>query len=169
MQEELIEAARALVEAGKAAGFSVGFAESCTAGLCAAAAGSIPGASSVLAGGVVSYMLSVKERVLGVDPGILYDEKLGPVSAECAQGMAAGARGLLGCDVCVSVTGLAGPDGAEPGKPIGTVWFGFSSAHDTFTELCRFSGSRDEIRVAAAVHAMSLAREGIVKESNLAR
>lgn len=167
MGDALIEAAQALVDAGKKTALSVGFAESCTAGLCASSVGSIPGASSVLAGGVVSYMLSVKERVLGVDAGILYDEKLGPVSAECAEAMARGARGLLGCDVCVSVTGLAGPDGAEPGKPIGTVWFGFCSAHESFSELCRFSGSRDEIRISAAKHALGLAREGLVKEDIL--
>ena len=165
MQEELLRAAQHLVDEAKDRALTFGFAESCTAGLCSACVGSIPGASSAFAGGIVSYMLSVKERVLGVPGTILYDEKLGPVSSECAQGMALGAREALGCDVCVSVTGLAGPDGAEEGKPIGTVWFGYASKDKIFTKLVTFVGTRDEIRAQAACLALDLMREGIMEIS----
>ena len=163
MQEELNATAQLLVDAAKAHGISFGFAESCTAGLCAACVGSVPGASYVFAGGVVSYMLSVKEHLLGVSPDILYDAKLGSVCSECAEQMSLGLRAVLGCDVGVSVTGLAGPDGAEEGKPIGTVWFGYSSEDKTFTVLRHFNGSRDEIRAQAAMFAMILLREGIME------
>lgn len=166
MQNLLLCAAQALVGEALERGASFGFAESCTAGLCSAAAGSIPGASGALAGSVVSYAIPVKERVLGVSAQVLEDPALGPVSAECAEQMAFGARELLGCDVCVSVTGLAGPGGAEPGKPIGTVWFALCTEDKTCSQLMHFTGNRDEIRMQAACFALDYAREGIVKANN---
>lgn len=163
MQELLDSAALELFETAKLKGLSVGFAESCTAGLCSAALASIPGSSEILAGSIVSYMLSVKEHVLGVDPGILYDVKLGPVSRECAEQMALGAHDALGCDIAVSVTGIAGPGGAEDGKPVGTVWFACIYQNKIITKLEHFNGSRNEIRVKAACTALKLAREAIVE------
>ena len=163
MQELLDSAALELFQTAKRKGLVIGFAESCTAGLCSAALASIPGSSEILAGSIVSYMLSVKDHVLGVDPGILYDAKLGPVSRECAERMAMGARDALGCDVAVSVTGIAGPGGAEEGKPVGTVWFACMYQNKIITKLEHLSGSRNEIRVQAACMALKLAREAIME------
>ena len=163
LQDRLLVEARALFDEALARGMTVGFAESCTAGLCSAALACFPGSSNVLAGSVVSYMCSVKERVLGVDAEILDNPALGPVSLPCAEGMALGARRLLDCDVAVSVTGLAGPGGAEPGKPVGTVCFGLATKDISRSMTLHFEGSRDEIRVLAACGALSLAREGIME------
>ena len=164
MQDALVHDAQSLFDAAIGAKRTVGFAESCTAGLCSASVASIPGSSEILAGGIVSYMCSVKERVLGVDAAILGDPSLGPVSRECAEQMAVGARRLLGCDCAVSVTGLAGPGGAEPGKPVGTVWFACATDGQTMSKVEHLSGTRDEIRAQAACIALRLAREGLMEK-----
>ena len=81
-----------------------------------------PGSSAFFKGAVVSYSNGVKEKTLGVPRSVL--EQFGAVSSECAAAMAQGARALLNADFAVSVTGIAGPDGRSPLKPVGTVWFG---------------------------------------------
>lgn len=169
MDDVVLAEAKALVEFGRASGMTFGFAESCTAGLVASAVGSVPGASETFAGSIVSYMLSVKERVLGVSSDVLYDDDLGPVSEECALLMAKGAQRRLGTDVAVSVTGIAGPGGGEPGKPVGTVWFACATDGESIAELRLFDGSRDEIRNQAACFALRLAHEGLVKAKSLAK
>ena len=163
MDDRLLDEARALIEESTSSGLSFGFAESCTAGLVSETVGSVPGASASFAGAVVSYMLSVKERVLGVGPDVLDNPALGAVSSECAIQMARGARGVLDTDVAVSVTGIAGPTGEEPGKPVGTVWFGLSTPAFEDTRLCHFDGNRDEVRKQAALFALALTREGLMK------
>ena len=117
----------------------------------------IPGSSSVYLGGIISYSNSVKQNVLGVPAAVL--DSVGPVSEECAAAMAQGARRLTGADVAVSVTGIAGPGGAEPGKPVGTVWFGVATKNGTHTETRLFGGKKDraKIRRLTAAHAMMLA------------
>ena len=165
MNDALLAEAQALVEEATSLGLSFGFAESCTAGLVSQTVGSVPGASAAFAGAVVSYMLSVKERVLGVSSAVLDDPTLGAVSAECAIQMARGAREVLDTNVAVSVTGIAGPTGAEPGKPVGTVWFGLSTAFCEDTRMYHFEGSRDEVREQAALVALMIAREGLMKAS----
>ena len=162
-RDALLSEAKALVDKAIELDVSFGFAESCTAGLVSATVGSVAGASSVFAGAVVSYMLSVKENVLGVSGEILYDPAVGAVSEACAKQMARGARKCLGTDLAVSVTGIAGPSGAEPGKPVGTVWFACSYASETIAVLRHFDGSRDEIRNQATLFALGLAREGLMK------
>lgn len=169
MNGQLLSEAQSLVDEGTSLGLTFGFAESCTAGLVCETVGSVPGASAAFAGGVVSYMLSVKEHVLGVDPKVLYEPSVGPVSPECALQMAQGARLVLGCDVAVSITGIAGPTGEEPGKPVGTVWFGLTTQGHEKTCLTHFEGTRNEIREQAALHALRLAREGLVKRNDLDR
>lgn len=138
-----------------AAGLRVGVAESCTAGLVAAALASVPGASAWFRGGVVSYATDVKRALLGVDPELLAGP--GPVSAEVAERMARGARAALGADLAVSVTGLAGPDGdPERDIPVGTVFLGWSDARGSGAERRRFPGGRDEVRAAARDAALEL-------------
>lgn len=156
------EAGRAL-EAARAAGVTLGCAESCTGGLVSGSLTAVPGSSDVTRGGVVSYAIPVKREVLGVPAEVLEDPRLGAVSAECARAMAEGARRVLGCDVAVSVTGIAGPGGEEPGKPVGTVWFGLAGPGGTSSVLRRFDGGRGEVRLQAVLQALALLREGAVE------
>lgn len=155
------EAARELVGRAREADVTLGCAESCTGGLVSGAITAVPGSSEVMLGGIVSYALSVKRAVLGVDASILDDPALGAVSAECAAQMCAGAARVLGAQVCVSVTGIAGPGGAEPGKPVGTVWFGLWCAGEARTVYHHFEGDRAHVREQAVLSALELLREGI--------
>ena len=119
-------------------------AESLTGGGIGAVLTSVPGASGVYKGGVISYTNAVKETVLGVPAEIL--ETYGAVSAWTAGYMVSGVRKLLKADVAVSVTGLAGPGGDEYGNPVGTVFIGYEDAGRSLVKHCRFEGSREEIR-----------------------
>lgn len=159
--EETYALCERLVARGRERGLTVGTAESCTGGLVAGACTAVPGSSEVVRGGVVSYAIPVKHDVLGVSWDILDAPGVGAVSSECAAAMCEGARRVLGADVTVSVTGIAGPGGAEPGKPVGTVWFGLASAAGTRTERHLLSGSRDEVRRKAVWVAVGLLLEGI--------
>ncbi len=104
----------------RARGLRLAVAESCTAGLVGASLAAIPGSSDVLMGGVLAYANSVKQQLLGVSDEIL--ARHGAVSAECAAAMAAGARAATGAGVGISVTGVAGPGGGTPQKPVGLVY-----------------------------------------------
>ena len=116
-------------------------------------------------GGVVSYAIPVKHEVLGVSQQVLDEPGVGAVSSECARQMAEGARRVLGCDVAVSLTGIAGPGGEEPGKPVGTVWMGLSTTAGVRSELHRFDGDRAQVRSAAVARALELLCEGLVESS----
>ncbi len=129
-------------------------AESCTGGGVAHAITSVPGSSAVFAGGVVSYANSVKRDVLGVPEKTLAEH--GAVSSECAVAMADGVRRLLGTDMAVSLTGIAGPSGGSAEKPVGLVWFAVSCASGTVAEKQIFGGDRDAVRSAAVEHALQL-------------
>ena len=138
-------------------GMTFATAESCTAGMIGSRVGDIPGASDVFVGGIISYANTVKENVLGVPHEVL--ETVGAVSEECAAAMAEGARRQTGADVAVSVTGVAGPGGGTPEKPVGTVCFGISTAEGTKTSTRHFNGKNDraKIRRLTTAHAMMLA------------
>jgi nicotinamide-nucleotide amidase len=118
---ELIEAARRVVEANRAAGLRVSLAESCTGGLVSAALTEIPGASDVFEQGFVTYSNEAKVATLKVSTDVL--ETFGSVSVAVAWSMAQGALELSGADVAVAITGIAGPDGGSEKKPVGTVVF----------------------------------------------
>lgn len=140
------------------AGRSIATAESCTGGLIAARLTDRAGSSAYTLGGIVSYANAVKTGVLGV-PGELIAE-LGAVSEPVAAAMADGARTVTGADVAVSTTGIAGPGGAVPGKPVGTVCFGLAIAgRPTRTVTRRFSGDRAHVRTLATNFALHLIRE----------
>ena len=99
-------------------------AESCTGGWIGKVLTDIPGSSNWFLGGVVAYSNTLKQSLLGVLPSTLHAH--GAVSEAAAREMAIGALETLGGQVAVAVTGIAGPDGAQPGKPVGTVWFGWA-------------------------------------------
>ena len=133
-------------------------AESCTGGLVAAAITSVPGSSAVLDRGFVTYSNAAKTELLGV-PADLIDE-VGAVSEAVARHMALGAKQRAGVDLAVSVTGVAGPDGGSPEKPVGTVWFGLATADgQVFTHHRLFPGDRQAIRTASTLFALQLLSE----------
>ena len=117
----LVEKAREVVEANRAAGRIVTVAESCTGGLVSAALTEIPGASEMFFGGFVTYSNEAKTRRLGVGSDVI--ETFGAVSIATAWSMARGALAASDADVAVAITGVAGPDGGTPSKPVGTVVF----------------------------------------------
>lgn len=145
--------ARRVVRDATAAGLTVGTAESCTGGMIAAALTSVPGSSVVLNGGIVSYTNPVKHRQLGVAQKTL-DEQ-GAVSRETACEMARGAQTALSTDLAVSVTGIAGPGGAEPGKPVGTVWIGLACGTEVDARVFHFEGNRAAVRAQTVEHALT--------------
>ena len=133
-----------LVELLKEKNLKIGFAESCTGGLISAGVVDIPGASEVFYGSIVSYDNSVKENCLKVSEEILQTK--GAVSFECAKMMAEGARKALNVDIAISVTGVAGPGGGTPEKPVGTVFIGFADKNGSESVVTFSKGDRSEIR-----------------------
>lgn len=148
------EAAHKLVASAVSCGATVATAESCTAGLVASTIASVPGASDVLRGGAITYVDEIKNRLLGVSSETL--ERYTAVSSPCACEMAEGARSLFEVSAAVSVTGYAGPAGGTAEDPVGTVYFGISTASGTETYRKVFAGSRDEVRWQAAAFALEL-------------
>jgi len=130
-------------------------AESCTGGLVAAALTAVPGSSAVVERGFVAYSNDAKIEVLGVMPDLLM--RFGAVSTEVAEAMAKGALDFSRADVAVSVTGIAGPGGGTPGKPVGLVCFGLATRQNVLMHYQgQFFGSRDEVRMQAVMEALKL-------------
>ncbi len=137
-------------------GVTVSLAESCTAGLACALLAERPGISAVLKGAVTAYDNDVKVRLLDVPRDLL--EREGAVGAACAAAMADGCRSRFGTGLALSITGIAGPDGGTPDKPIGTVWLALSGPDGTVTESVRLAGDRNRIRRMAAFRGLDLIR-----------
>jgi nicotinamide-nucleotide amidase len=116
----------------------------------------VPGSSDVFRGGIVAYANEVKARELGVPEDVL--ERHGAVSAEAAEAMAAGARERLGVDVAVSVTGVAGPGGGTPEKPVGLVFLHAAGPDRSSARRLDFPGDREAIRGRATAAALHLVR-----------
>ena len=150
MVEELV------LDLCRAAGLTLGTAESCTGGLVAARLTGVPGASDVFAGGVVAYSNAVKEAELGVSAETLREH--GAVWRETALAMAEGARERLGVDVAVSVTGIAGPDGGTDEKPVGLVHLAAVGPGGPVAHEFNLPGDRATIRARATVMALHLLR-----------
>ena len=154
--QDLIESlSREFVRLAIECGATFATAESCTAGMIASRVADVPGASSVLKGGAVTYCDQIKRDVLGVSGKTLLDHSA--VSAECALEMAQRARCLFGSTVAVSATGYAGPGGGTPSDPAGTVYIGVCGPHGTHCERFRFTGTRDEVRERAVAEALRMA------------
>ena len=134
-------------------------AESCTGGLLAAMITSVPGASAVIEGSVVSYSESVKINTVGVPAAVI--EKYGVVSVETARSMANGVRKLFGADVGIGITGWAGPDIGDDGKPAGTVCIAVCMKDGGVADEFHFKGDRLGVRFAAVEKAEELAADMI--------
>ena len=140
----------------KEKGLTLGSAESCTGGLIAKRMTDLPGASAVFRGGVVSYTNAVKAGVLGVPEDLL--EEHGAVSEPVARAMAQGARRVLGCDLAVSATGVAGPDPDDRGNPVGLVYVALAAGEDTWVRELQLGKGRERVRTVAASNAFDLVR-----------
>jgi len=153
---EIETAASTLLELCRGRGWCLATAESCTGGLIAGALTAIAGSSDVVEGGLVTYSNASKTLLLGVRADLI--ERVGAVSAEVARAMADGALARLpGADLAISVTGIAGPGGATPGKPVGLVHFGLARRDGTVE--CHqevFPGDRDAVRRSAVLQALQL-------------
>jgi PncC family amidohydrolase len=147
--------AEELISRASEKGLKIVLAESCTAGLAANLLAEVSGASRVLWGSYVTYTLEAKTAMIGVDPAAL--ARFGAVSRETALAMAEGALRSSGADLAASVTGLAGPDGDGSGRPVGTVFIAGvrRGARPEVLEY-HFTGSRNEIRLAAARELIAL-------------
>ena len=155
MDDQLIRAAAVLLDAFRAEGKRVVTAESCTGGLILAALTEVPGSSSVVDRGFVTYSNEAKAEMLGVPMQLI--QAVGAVSAEVAHHMAAGALTRSRADVAVSVTGVAGPGGGSADKPVGLVWFGLAvRGKEARTRRKVFDGDRAAIRHASVLHALAL-------------
>jgi nicotinamide-nucleotide amidase len=140
----------------KARGQRLATAESCTGGLVAARLTAVPGSSDGFVGGVVAYSNDVKQRELEVPHESLVAH--GAVSAEVAASMAEGARRRLGADVAVAVTGVAGPSGGTPEKPVGRVHLHVAGPEGALARMLDLPGGREQVRVRATVTALHLLR-----------
>jgi nicotinamide-nucleotide amidase len=146
-------------DAMKARGWRLAVAESCTAGLALGRLTEVPGSSAWIAGGIVAYANDVKVQQLGVPADVL--DQHGAVSEPVAQAMAAGVRERLGADVGVAITGIAGPDGGSPQKPVGTVVIALSGPRE-LVKTFRFIGDRQMVRTQSVAAALDLIRRAAV-------
>jgi PncC family amidohydrolase len=139
----------------RAHGWTIGAAESCTGGLVMHRLTNIPGSSDYVMGGVVAYSNAVKQALLKVEVAAL--ATYGAVSEVVAAQMATGARTLLGVDVAVSLTGIAGPGGGTPEKPVGLVYIGVAGpGEEVVVQRHVWSGDREAIKAASAEAALAL-------------
>jgi nicotinamide-nucleotide amidase len=135
---------------------TISVAESCTGGLISHRLTNVPGSSRYFQGGVIAYSNEVKENLLGVDPSIL--NQFGAVSLEVATAMAEGVSTLLKTQLGLGVTGIAGPSGGTPKKPVGLVCIALHSTKETLKKQFHFQGEREEIKEKTSQAALDLVR-----------
>jgi nicotinamide-nucleotide amidase len=160
LPEPIAMLAQQVITHNAALGRTITLAESCTGGLVAAALTEIPGSSAVLQSGFVTYSNESKIKTLKVNEELI--NTFGAVSVAVAWAMAQGALKRSSADVAVAISGVAGPDGGTPAKPVGTVVFAFAErgkdSEDMVADKIEFGSdkSRAEIRMAATLHALQL-------------
>ena len=136
-------------------------AESCTGGYLSHLITSVPGSSAYYQGSIISYSNEIKEKMLGVQGTTL--EKFGAVSEETVREMVAGSLDRLGTDLAVAVSGIAGPDGGTPDKPVGTIWMACGNREITVTKKIQLGKDRIKNIQSAAIHALDLLRLFLIK------
>jgi nicotinamide-nucleotide amidase len=140
---------------------TLGSVESATGGLISHLITNIPGSSDVYQGSITSYSNEIKIKIVGVKSATI--RKYGAVSSQVAEEMAAGGRKVLGVDICVADTGIAGPTGATPGKPVGLFYLGLAHKDGTFSQKHIFTGTREANKQQAAQTALEWVREYLDK------
>ncbi len=156
MTDELADLGESVVRAYADAGKTIATAESCTGGWIAKILTDFPGSSDVFGTGIISYSNDAKHDLLGVPSDTIATH--GAVSEPVVVAMASGVRVQSGADIAVAVSGIAGPGGGSPDKPVGTVWLAWSTAAGTQTDRQVFAGSRDAVRSRTVRHAL----EGLI-------
>lgn len=139
----------------------LGTAESCTGGYIASQITKSSGSSAYFQGSVVSYANDVKINVLGVDPETL--AAVGAVSEQTVRQMAEGARRVLGVQVALATSGIAGPDGGTPDKPVGTIWIACATPNGTVTRLLKLGQYRDQNIQLTTAYGLNMVREELLK------
>ena len=159
MSADLDAAATAVLDTCRARGLKLATAESCTGGLVAGALTDIAGSSDVLDRGFVTYSNEAKQQMLGVSADILKDH--GAVSRETAEAMARGALGRANADLVVAITGIAGPGGGNPDKPVGLVHFAAATRDGALTHAEKRYGDigRAEVRHKSVLQALAMLKE----------
>jgi nicotinamide-nucleotide amidase len=161
--EELFELSARVGQKLRAAGWRLATAESCTGGWVAKACTDVAGSSLWFECGFVTYSNAAKTRDLGVSERTLADH--GAVSEATVREMAQGALRVSGADIAVAISGIAGPDGGTPGKPVGTVWFAVAAraadAVSVVAEVSLFSGDREAIRRRSVERALGMVLEAV--------
>ena len=154
-----MDKAERLLEIAVTRKVTVSVAESCTGGLLGGRITSVSGSSDYFLGGVIAYSDRAKNKLLGVSMKTL--ETFGAVSEQCASEMAIGARRLLGSELAIAITGIAGPLGGTPGKPVGTVYIATALGNEAAIKRFQFSGDRESIRAQSVEAALDMAIEAI--------
>ena len=138
-------------------GLTLGLVESASGGLVSHRISNIPGSSDYFKGSVTAYSNEVKSKVVGVSEATIY--QYGAVSPEVAEEMAAGGKKILAADICLADTGIAGPGGATPDKPVGLFYIGLSHGERTYSQKHNFSGDREQNKQSAAEAALGWLKE----------
>lgn len=146
------EICQSLAERLTESGLKLATAESCTGGMIAAACTDLPGSSAWFDRGFITYSNAAKTELLAVEERML--RRAGAVCEGVARAMVLGALSHSQAQVAISVTGVAGPTGGSPAKPVGTVWFGFAVPGQVITEKRHFAGDRAQVRTATVRHAL---------------
>jgi nicotinamide-nucleotide amidase len=160
---DLVQVVAQLLESNR---HTIALAESCTGGLLAARLTEVPGSSAYLGRAFVTYANDAKTELLGV-PAVLIAER-GAVSEEVARAMAEGAMRSARSSIGVGITGIAGPDGGTPEKPVGLVYIGIAGAAGDRVRRAQFPGERDRIRFQATQSALEMIRRGLLGLAPLA-
>lgn len=163
--EALRKDCEALLSTCRKKGLTLATAESCTGGMISALITAIPGSSSVFERGFVTYSNASKTELLGVDADLISEH--GAVSEPVAVAMASGGRIRAKVDICISVTGIAGPDGGTAEKPVGTVYIAVVAGHEVFAATCQFKGDREAVRLQSVEKALSMLREMLTHASSV--
>ena len=165
METEIKRLATEIVESLRSKGYTFASAESCTGGAIASAITRVPGCSDVMLGGVVAYHNSVKQAMLGVSDEALC--KYGAVSEAVVREMVCGVSQRFCADCAVATSGIAGPGGGTPDKPVGTVWVAVKVADRVITRLLQLCDNGREMNIASAVcETLRFLKENIQVESH---
>jgi nicotinamide-nucleotide amidase len=151
--------AAVVLEICRGRGLKIGVGESCTGGMLGERLTRTPGSSDVFLGGVIAYANEIKSGLLGAPSSMIREH--GAVSEQVAAAMATGARDRTGAEIGIGITGIAGPDGGTPEKPVGTVWIAVDFAGEVRSALLKSWGDRQEVRQRAAQAALNLVRKTV--------
>ena len=141
-------------------GLTLGVVESASGGLVSHRISNIPGSSDYFKGAVTAYSNEVKSKVVGVSEDTI--NQYGAVSPQVAEEMAEGGKKILGADICLADTGIAGPSGATPEKPVGLFYIGLSHGESTYSQKHVFPGDREQNKQSAAEAALSWLKDYLI-------